>query len=195
MTVMVREPVYILDNSTSSIVVRQRESVQLECYAGGYPPPRVYWRRENRTLLPTGERIFRGNILTIQSVTRFDRGRYYCLADNDGNMTARRTVTLMVMFPPNVEGPTPGSENGTLVCHVEGFPKTTITWLKEGEPLNYSNPSLSISNYLLNEEEDVIVSVLQLRTNESLLHGRYTCSATNSLGSKDQVILIGKCKL
>ncbi|CAG2065894.1 unnamed protein product, partial [Timema podura] len=58
MTVMVREPVYILDNSTSSIVVRQRESVQLECYAGGYPPPRIYWRRENGMLLPEGEHIF-----------------------------------------------------------------------------------------------------------------------------------------
>ncbi|CAG2066736.1 unnamed protein product, partial [Timema podura] len=133
---------------------------------------------------------FRGNVLTIPSVTRFDRGRYYCLADNDGNVTARRTVTLRVMFPPNVEISTPGSENDTLVCHVEGYPQTAITWLKDGEPLNYSNPSLSISNFVTNEEEEVTVSVLRLRTNESQLHGRYTCSATNNLGSKSQVIII-----
>nr|CAD7428152.1 unnamed protein product [Timema monikensis] len=159
MTVRVREPVYILDNSTSSIVVRQRESVQLECYAGGYPSPRVYWRRENMALFPSGESIFRGNILTIQSVTKFDRGRYYCLADNGGNMTARHTVTLRVMFPPNVEGPTPGSENDTLIENVGGTLKLECTtrdseeypviWVKV-DPGNPTFPNLlSIGSSLI----------------------------------------------
>ena len=31
------------DNSTRSVVVEEGKSVQLECYASGYPQPKIYW--------------------------------------------------------------------------------------------------------------------------------------------------------
>lgn len=54
----------------------------MECYAGGYPPPRISWRRENNAILPTGGSIYRGNILKIKSIRKEDRGTYYCVAEN-----------------------------------------------------------------------------------------------------------------
>lgn len=51
----VREPPVISDNSTQSVVTVEGESIQMECYASGFPPPRIVWRRENNALLPTGE--------------------------------------------------------------------------------------------------------------------------------------------
>lgn len=54
----------------------------MECYAGGYPTPRITWRRENNAILPTGGSIYRGNVLKIKSIRKEDRGTYYCVADN-----------------------------------------------------------------------------------------------------------------
>lgn len=55
----VRRPPVISDNSTRSLVVSEGQSVRLECYAGGYPLPRISWRRENNAILPTGGSIYR----------------------------------------------------------------------------------------------------------------------------------------
>lgn len=51
----VRRPPIITDNSTQALVSSEGLPVQLECFAEGFPPPRVYWRRENSALLPSGE--------------------------------------------------------------------------------------------------------------------------------------------
>lgn len=50
----VRRPPVIADNSTQSLVASEGKSVQMECYAGGYPHPTITWRRENNAILPTG---------------------------------------------------------------------------------------------------------------------------------------------
>lgn len=54
----VLRPPVISDNSTRSLVVSEGQPIQLECYAGGYPTPRVSWRRENNVILPTGGSIY-----------------------------------------------------------------------------------------------------------------------------------------
>jgi neuronal growth regulator 1 len=56
---LVRRPPIIADNSTRAIVVGEGQPVQLECYAGGFPLPRISWRRENNAILPTGGSIYR----------------------------------------------------------------------------------------------------------------------------------------
>ncbi|KAL9701557.1 hypothetical protein quinque_004998 [Culex quinquefasciatus] len=54
----VRRPPIISDNSTQSLVASEGEAVMMECYASGYPPPQITWRRENNAILPTGRRGF-----------------------------------------------------------------------------------------------------------------------------------------
>lgn len=51
----VRRPPIISDNSTQSLVASEGEAVMMECYASGYPPPQITWRRENNAILPTGQ--------------------------------------------------------------------------------------------------------------------------------------------
>lgn len=61
----VRRPPIISDNSTQSLVVSEGQPVQLECYASGFPLPRISWRRENNAILPTGGSIYRYVFLYI----------------------------------------------------------------------------------------------------------------------------------
>merc|ERR1711997_662977 len=71
---IVRRPPIISDNSTRSVVVREGDSVELKCYASGYPPPEIYWRRQDNAVLPTKTSIFKGNVLKFDSVKKEDRG-------------------------------------------------------------------------------------------------------------------------
>ena len=56
---IVRRPPIISDNSTRSVVVFEGQKVQLKCYASGYPPPEIYWRRQDNAVLPTNTSIFK----------------------------------------------------------------------------------------------------------------------------------------
>lgn len=60
----VRRPPIISDNSTQSLVVSEGQPVMLECYASGFPPARISWRRENNAILPTGGSIYRYRIIS-----------------------------------------------------------------------------------------------------------------------------------
>ena len=55
----VRRPPIISDNSTRSVVISEGQTVERNCYAGGYPTPKISWRRENNAILPTGGSIYR----------------------------------------------------------------------------------------------------------------------------------------
>lgn len=57
----VRRPPIISDNSSQSVIVNEKDPVYLECYASGYPTPRISWRRENNAVLPTGNSVHRSN--------------------------------------------------------------------------------------------------------------------------------------
>lgn len=62
---IVRRPPIISDNSSRSVVVTEGERVELKCYASGYPPPEIYWRRQDNAVLPTNTSIFKvAQILT-----------------------------------------------------------------------------------------------------------------------------------
>lgn len=51
----VRRPPIISDNSTQSVVASEGQSVQMECYAHGYPTPTIIWRRQDSGYMPIGE--------------------------------------------------------------------------------------------------------------------------------------------
>ena len=83
---------------------------------------------------------YRGNVLTINSVKKEDRGTYYCVADNGIGKPAQRNVAVEVEFPPSVEG---GGQiqqamgySVQMDCHVEAYPRPTITWIHQGIQLS-----------------------------------------------------------
>ncbi|GLG92915.1 Lachesin [Gryllus bimaculatus] len=181
----VRRPPIISDNSTRSLVVSEGQSVRLECYAGGYPPPRVSWRRENNAILPTGGSIYRGNILKIPSVSKKDRGTYYCVAENGVGRGARRNIAVEVEFSPIITVPRPRLGQALqydmdLECHVEAYPPPAIVWRKDGVQLS-NNQHYSISHFATADEfTDTTIRVITI---EKRQYGRYVCSAANKLGT------------
>lgn len=183
----VRRPPIISDNSTRSLVVSEGQSVQLECHAGGFPTPRISWRRENNAILPTGGSIYRGNVLKIPSIRKEDRGTYYCIAENGVGRGARRNINVEVEFAPVITAPRPRLGQALqydmdLECHVEAYPPPAIVWLKGGSTL-VNNQHHSISHFATADEySDTTIRIITI---EKKQYGIYTCRASNKLGSAE----------
>ncbi|CAH0404437.1 unnamed protein product [Chilo suppressalis] len=183
----VRRPPIISDNSTRSIVASEGENAKMECYAGGFPPPKITWRRENNAILPTGGSIYRGNTIKINAVHKEDRGTYYCVAENGVGKGARRNINLEVEFAPVVTVPRPRLGQALqydmdLECHVEAYPPPAITWLKDEIQLS-NNQHYRISHFATADE--FTDTTLRVITIEKRQYGMFTCKAQNKLGTDE----------
>lgn len=189
-SVYVRIPPVISDNSTRSVITSAGASISLQCYATGFPQPSISWRRENNDLLPTGGALYRGNILIIHNITKNDRGTYYCIADNNVGKGARRNVGVEVEFAPQVSFGKPRYEqammyDADLHCHIESFPFPSIIWLKDGYELKDSQ-HYRIS--IFSTAHEFTDTVLRVQKIEKKHYGEYVCKALNKLGSDQKKI-------
>jgi len=185
------EPPIIADNSTRSVVVQENAPAELICHALGSPTPAVSWRRQNNAILPTGGIQYRGNVLKIHSVKKEDRGTYYCVADNGVGKPAQRNVAVEVEFPPSVEYGGGGGDVGQalgysaeLVCHVEAYPRPTITWIHEGIQLS-TNQHYVVDNGFTTADDFTETSVRIKKLGRRQM-GTYYCRAQNKLGSAER---------
>ncbi|KAK0096324.1 hypothetical protein PV326_005818 [Microctonus aethiopoides] len=186
----VRRAPFISDNSTRSEVVSEGESVTLSCYAGGFPTPKISWRRQNNAILPTGGSSFRGNVLKIPTVRKEDRGTYYCIADNGVGRGVKRHVNLEVEFAPVVTAPRPRLGQALqfdmdLECHVEAYPPPAISWLKNDVQLS-NNQHQTISIFATADE--YTDSTIRILTIEKRQYGEYVCKAANKLGTAETTV-------
>jgi len=188
------EPPIIADNSTRSVVVQENSPAELICHALGSPTPAVSWRRQNNAILPTGGIQYRGNVLKIHSVKKEDRGTYYCVADNGVGKPAQRNVAVEVEFPPSMDGGGDVSQavgySVELVCHVEAYPRPTITWIHEGIQLS-TNQLYVVDNGFTTADDFTETSVRIKKMGRRQL-GKYYCRAQNKLGSAEREFLVSE---
>ncbi|KAJ6219526.1 hypothetical protein RDWZM_005338 [Blomia tropicalis] len=182
--VLVRIPPVISDNSTRSVITTVGAKVALQCYGAGYPQPIISWRREKHRLLPNNMAFFKGNTLSIDNVTKDDRGTYYCIADNGVGGGARRHIGVEVEFQPHVWSSQPKVEqalqyDADLHCRIESFPLPAVNWIKDGQVLN-DNQNYRISIFARND--DFMETTLRVRRIEKRQFGTYECRALNKLG-------------
>jgi len=189
---IVRRPPVISDNSTRSVVVEEGKSVQLECYASGYPQPKIYWRRQDNAVLPTNTSIWAGNVLTFPHVTKEHRGTYFCVATNVVGTGARRNVDVEVTFAPllKVQRKRVGQAlqfDMDLECQIEAYPPPAIEWYRDNILLN-NNQHYRISHFPFDDEHTN--TILRVITIEKKQYANYTCKATNIYGQKEGHVIL-----
>jgi len=187
---IVRRPPVISDNSTRSVVVVEGQDVELKCFASGYPPPEIYWRRQDNDPLPKnsfGEQssVYKGNVLRIANVTKDNRGTYYCVATNVVGQGARRNVDVEVEFAPVLKIPRKRLGQALqfdmdLECHIEAYPPPAIRWYDGEGRLIRNNQHFRISHFTFDDE--YVNTMLRVITIEKIQYANYTCEAENKLG-------------
>ena len=186
--VFVRIPPVISDNSTRSVITTVGANVTLQCYAAGFPAPKISWRRDRNEILPNGMAYMRGNLLNLPNITKEARGTYYCVADNGVSHGARRSIGVEIEFPPYV---TVGrgrygqalQYDADLHCHIEAFPSPSIIWLKDDIQLS-DNQHYQISIFATSNE--FTDTTLRVKRIEKKQFGKYVCRAVNKLGSSEK---------
>ncbi|KAF0721082.1 lachesin-like [Aphis craccivora] len=173
----------ISTNSTKSLVVEKAQSVELGCFAGGFPYPEVFWRTRNSPFLSIG------NILEFPAINKRDRGDYYCIAENGVRNDTSRRISIEVEFPPIVTTPLSRvgqavNHDAYLVCRVEANPQPAISWIYRGREIS-NNQHYWISNFA--SPRDKMDSSLLINI-KNYLYGDYICKASNILGAAEIII-------
>lgn len=170
-----RQAPYFSKQPQTEYTVLRGKNVTMECFAAGYPVPRVTWSRLGGTLPSRSVQTKAG--LTIINVQPSDRGEYDCVWSNGvASQPLKSVIILKVAEEPRIVKPPKAStfsEGGELElsCTVTGQPEPTVEWLINGETLVPDN-NLEIrgSTLIISEVEKKHAGIVQ-------------CVASNEYGS------------
>ncbi|KAF7658577.1 hypothetical protein LDENG_00010770 [Lucifuga dentata] len=176
-----------LDSESEMVTPQVGSSVTLQCKAHGVPKPEVTWYKNGLQLAPGNGLRLDHHQLEITGVQVADGGTYTCKVSNVAGQVDR-TFRLTVHVPPVLDGPLRVSLNHTLgshvalLCEASGVPVPSITWLKDGTPIESS----------LQWQWSVRGNRLELGPLTLSHAGTYTCVAKNSEGEtqKDYTLTV-----
>ncbi|XP_023289160.1 neogenin isoform X2 [Orussus abietinus] len=148
-------PVFIA-RPTQQVAV-EGSNITLECAANGNPKPEILWLKDGVAvdLLALDSRYHRvaASSLNISDIREMDHGSYQCRAENDVD-TDDAVAEVIVQVPPKfIKKPEDKVANENqdleLECEIYGKPEPKVTWLKNGERINFSTYWQLVNGYNL----------------------------------------------
>ncbi|XP_042237783.1 Down syndrome cell adhesion molecule-like protein Dscam2 isoform X22 [Homarus americanus] len=127
----------------------------LLCDAQAHPQPTFRWFKfsENgrKASVELGERVKQvGGTLIIREAKVDDSGKYLCVVNNSvGGESVETVLTVTAPLSAQVEPSVQTVEFGrpaTFTCTYRGNPVKSVTWLKDGEPINHKEAVLRIDS-------------------------------------------------
>nr|XP_057926871.1 hemicentin-1 [Doryrhamphus excisus] len=174
-----------LDAESDLVTPQLGSSVSLRCEAHGVPEPEVTWYKNGLQLVTGNGLKTDRHQLQITGVQMADGGTYTCKVSNVAGQVDR-TFRLAVYVPPALDGPLQEAQNYTLGSHVSlrceasGVPVPSITWLKDGTPIESS----------LQWQWSIRGNRLELGPLTLSHAGTYTCIAKNSEGQEQKDFML-----
>ncbi|KAM9271186.1 hemicentin-2 [Morus bassanus] len=168
----VQEAPRIMGTNPESIDSIVNGSVSLACDVQSHPAAEIAWYKDGR-VLQLGEEVTiapGSRVLQLPHLQLSSSGTYTCVALNAAGQDEKHFI-LTVRGPPGTEDPrqeTLDADMGSplvLTCQVTGVPAPTVTWLKDGSPLESSPEQGLVSGG----------GQLQLSPLQPFHQGRYTC--------------------
>ncbi|XP_048738675.2 neuroglian-like isoform X2 [Ostrea edulis] len=163
-------------SSEKHVIGVEGEPAKFMCIFGGYPTPKISWRKAGRT--STLREGSNGHELIISSVQSSDKGIYICSGSNSVTKDPQEVrFTLDVQAKPTwkfqpVDKRVSVGESTSISCKAEGNPIPTVEWYINGNPYK----DIPGKRYLQND----VLRVSNLTKRESVV---VQCNATNTHGS------------
>ncbi|XP_050178953.1 neural cell adhesion molecule 1 isoform X3 [Myiozetetes cayanensis] len=155
-------------------------------------PPTIIWKHKGRDVILKKDVRFivlSNNYLQIRGIKKTDEGTYRC----EGRILARgeinfKDIQVIVNVPPSVRARQSTmnatanlSQSVTLACDADGFPEPTVTWTKDGEPMEEADDE---EKYSFNYDGSELV----IRKVDKSDEAEYICIAENKAGEADATI-------
>uniref|UniRef100_A0A3Q3ALP3 Hemicentin 1 n=1 Tax=Kryptolebias marmoratus TaxID=37003 RepID=A0A3Q3ALP3_KRYMA len=176
-------PSIIGGNFTTEVTALLDMMVKLECEARGVPLPTITWYRKGKAILSSrrAQYVERGRYLKIPRAQASDAGQYACKVTSVAG-SAEKSFELDV-YPPTISGGDDGPTEKKVVltkhlileCEASGHPPPSLTWLKDGVPVQVGDNVRVL-------EQGRKIEILSAAISDS---GRYTCVATSMAGEKE----------
>ncbi|XP_042867937.1 Down syndrome cell adhesion molecule-like protein Dscam2 isoform X1 [Penaeus japonicus] len=140
-------------NTVLTVVKPSGVSVSVFCEAQGFPVPETRWFKVSeggrKVAVELGERVKQvGGTLIIREAKVEDSGKYLCVVNNSvGGESVETVLTVTAPLSAQVEPKVQTVEFGrpaTFTCTYRGNPVKSVTWLKDGIPLNHKEAVLRI---------------------------------------------------
>ncbi|XP_068899445.1 cell adhesion molecule Dscam1 isoform X39 [Tenebrio molitor] len=157
----------------------------VHCPFAGHPVETVVWERDGR-LLPINrkQKVFPNGTLIIENVERAsDQATYDCVAKNSQGYSARGSLEVQVMVPPQIvpfdfgEAATNSGDVATVNCVVtKGDFPMNIRWSVNGQPVEHVD-GITVGH--LSKK----ISALSIDSVEAKHAGEYVCTAQNKAGT------------
>ncbi|XP_048824339.1 neural cell adhesion molecule 1 isoform X11 [Lagopus muta] len=155
-------------------------------------PPTIIWKHKGRDVILKKDVRFivlSNNYLQIRGIKKTDEGTYRC----EGRILARgeinfKDIQVIVNVPPSVRARQSTmnatanlSQSVTLACDADGFPEPTMTWTKDGEPIEQEDNE---DKYSFNYDGSELIIKKVDKSDEA----EYICIAENKAGEQDATI-------
>uniref|UniRef100_A0A8D0XMA2 Protein tyrosine kinase 7 (inactive) n=1 Tax=Sus scrofa TaxID=9823 RepID=A0A8D0XMA2_PIG len=175
--------VFIKEPSSQDALQGRRALLRCEVEAPG--PVHVYWLLDGAPVEDTERRFAQGSSLSFTAVDRLqDSGAFQCVARDDATGEEARSANASFNIKWIETGPVllkhPASEaeiqpqtQVTLRCHIDGHPRPTYQWFRDGSPLADGQSNHTVSSKERN---------LTLRPASPEHSGTYSCCAHNAFG-------------
>lgn len=187
-----------LFKSPSEVLILKGETLQLMCIFGGYPTPKVTWKKIGSDFGPRVSFPEGGQKCSIENVDFIDEGEYSCEGNNNFGNTEKHTFTVKVETKPYWE--TDGKpvdvhieelEDVTMNCLAGAVPPPTIEWFINGEPIASVAASLrrTVSQNSIDFRGVVVADTCVVQCNATNKHGYIFADAyVNVLAQKPTFI-------
>jgi len=187
-------PVFEID-SEESIIIIEGDNLDLSCHLlAGKPKPQLKWvyqddEGEVDVESTTGDS---DNVsLSLNQVTRDQAGTYTCVAPMSdlGFVDEKKSVYVNVEYPPSIEISeafivSDMAEQQEIKCTVLSYPPVIeVEWTHSGQLLTQD------TNYVVmtSNENEFTLTIPEVNTSST---GKYTCTATNSVGSDQRSAVV-----
>ncbi|NXX50442.1 HMCN1 protein, partial [Tricholaema leucomelas] len=173
------------DELLDSIVILH-SPLELDCSATGTPSPTIRWFKDGQPVEEgAGHKIsLDGQKLLISRAQVSDAGHYKCVAANKAG-EHEKGFDVIVHVPPTIKSAGTSEravviyKSVTMQCIASGIPSPSITWLKDGQPVNTARGNVRL------ESSGRTLQVVRALLEDA---GQYTCVATNAAGEAQQHI-------
>ncbi|KAL8574996.1 hypothetical protein ACOMHN_064527 [Nucella lapillus] len=189
-------PRLINDGLGGKLEVEEGSKAELVCNATGIPAPTITWFRKGLELGERRERIGEaGQVLVIHNVTRYCGGIYECVAENGVPPSVRKDIRVQVKFQPEISLATRRlsqmrDKDTILECMVSAHPQGQAFWRFRGQHI--TNSQKYTVNIYPQVGTDLITLSLTIRHLEADDFGKYSCIASNSLGSSSKKMTLSE---